>query len=199
MVITKLLSSSRERLVNLLKNFSYRHSWVEAHVTNGIAFQLRAMRKGRQWDQEKLAELALGNPKLQSMISRYENPDYGKYSLSTLFDFARAFDVALEVKFAPFSDIIKWEEDLPTIGGLDVPSFETELVSGALRSVQITTTTPQLGVPIAAGSTRAYQSFWRRSSEYDRPAPGIGIGHLMRTPVPSQNVRPQVGGTTNVQ
>ena len=131
MAIMKLLSSSRDRLLKRLKEFAYRHAWAEAHVTNGIAFQLRAMRKARGWDQEQLAQKAFGNPKLQSLISRYENPDYGKYSLSTLFDFARAFDVVLQVRYAPFSELIKWEEDLPS-ADLNVPSFAEQMQTDVL-------------------------------------------------------------------
>ncbi len=43
------------------------------------------------------------------MISRYENPDYGRYLISTLLDLAAAFDVALVVHFAPFSELVEWD------------------------------------------------------------------------------------------
>ena len=51
----------------------------------------------------------LGNAKLQPMISRYENPDYGKYSVTTLLELARVFDVALVVRFAKFSELVRWD------------------------------------------------------------------------------------------
>jgi transcriptional regulator with XRE-family HTH domain len=108
-----------------LKDPTYRHAIVAAHISNGIAFQIRAMRKAEGWDQKQLAEKALGKPELQSMISRYENPDYGKYSLRTLLDFAKAFDVALEVRFIPFSQVIRRDEEFPT-APLEVPSFTEE-------------------------------------------------------------------------
>jgi transcriptional regulator with XRE-family HTH domain len=91
------------------------------------------MRKAKHWDQKKLAEVALGKAELQSMISRYENPDYGKYSMQTLLDLAKAFDVALEVKFAPFSSIVRLDEELPK-SILAVPSFTQELEKGVLVS-----------------------------------------------------------------
>lgn len=145
MEIGKLFSSSRDRLVRRLKDFAYRHAWIESHIKNGIAFQIRAMRKAAGWDQKKLAEVALGKSELQSMISRYENPDYGKYSMRTLLDLARAFDVGLVVRFEPFSELIKWEENLIHTD-LAVPSFAKELETGevahpkqfgAFRSVSI--------------------------------------------------------------
>jgi len=38
-----------------------------------------------------------------------ENPDYGKYSITTLLELAAAFDVALVVRFAPFSELLEWD------------------------------------------------------------------------------------------
>jgi transcriptional regulator with XRE-family HTH domain len=119
-----------------LKEFAYRHSWVEAYIKNGIAFQIRTMRKAKGWDQKELAENALGKSELQSMISRYENPDYGKYSLRTLLDLAKTFDVGLIVRFAPFSELVEWEHAIPKTN-LAVPSFDNELESGKLASLHV--------------------------------------------------------------
>lgn len=126
-------NSRRKGFLERLKDSTYRHALVGAHIRNGIAFQIRAMRKAKHWDQKKLAEVALGKAELQSMISRYENPDYGKYSMQTLLDLAKAFDVALEVKFAPFSSIVRLDEELPK-SILAVPSFTQELEKGVLVS-----------------------------------------------------------------
>ena len=125
MEIGKLLSSSRDRLIKRLKDVTYRHAWVQSHIKNGIAFQIRAMRKAAGWDQKKLAEMALGNSELQPMISRYENPDYGKYTMKTLLDLAKAFDVGLIVRFAPFSELVEWEEKVANTE-LALPSFEKD-------------------------------------------------------------------------
>lgn len=193
MEITKLLSSSRDRLTKKLKDFSYRHSWVESHVTNGIAFQLRAMRKARQWEQEKLAEVALGSPKLQPMISRYENPDYGKYSLRTLLDFARAFDVALQVRFAPFSEIIKWEDDLPGIE-LSVPTFEAELANGSLNEGR-STTMANTAAPVAISTTGYGYGFLRPKVVN---LPGVSANPFVRASVPPPEAHHQIGESTHV-
>jgi transcriptional regulator with XRE-family HTH domain len=102
---------NREELLKLLeeiKNPEYRHGLVEGHAKDTIAFQVRQLRKARGWEQRDLAR-ELGNPNLQPMISRYENPDYGRYSISTLLDLAAAFDVALVVRFAPFSELVEWD------------------------------------------------------------------------------------------
>lgn len=97
-----------QKLAEQLQDQEYRRAFVEGHATDTIAFQLRAMRKRKNWEQRDVAE-KLGNRKLQPMISRYENPDYGKYSISTLLELAAAFDVALAVRFVPFSELLEWD------------------------------------------------------------------------------------------
>lgn len=108
----------------LKKSKEYRTAYIAAHVRNGVAFQLRAMREARGWDQREVA-CRLGNVKLQPVISRYENPDYGRFSVSTLLDLAAAFDVALVVRFAPFREVVGWESNL-SMRTLNVPSFPNE-------------------------------------------------------------------------
>jgi hypothetical protein len=146
MVIGKSSSSKHKAFLERLKNPAYRHSLVSSYVTNGVAFQLRAMRKAKGWDQTQAAENVLGDPQLQSMISRYENPDYGKYSLRTLLDFAKTFDVALQVRFVPFSELVRFDEELPA-APLAVPSFNTELTNGVLGRPILTNTATVLCTP----------------------------------------------------
>jgi transcriptional regulator with XRE-family HTH domain len=98
----------KERLLEELRSSEYRRGFVEGHAKDTIAFQLRMLRKAKGWEQRDVAE-ELGNPKLQPMISRYENPDYGRYSITTLLELASVFDVALVVRFAPFSELLKWD------------------------------------------------------------------------------------------
>lgn len=123
--------ADRERLISQLKDANYRKAFVEAHAKDSIAFQLRMMRKAQGWDQGQLAGHALGDPKLQSMISRYENPDYGKYSLNTLLELAAAFDVALVVHFAPFSELLDWDA-VPVEQKIIPKPFQKELSEGLL-------------------------------------------------------------------
>jgi transcriptional regulator with XRE-family HTH domain len=96
------------RIIDEIKDPEYRRGLVEAHAKDTVAFQIRQLRKSKGWEQRDLAS-ALGNAKLQPMVSRYENPDYGRYSISTLLDLAAAFDVALVVRFAPFSELVEWD------------------------------------------------------------------------------------------
>jgi transcriptional regulator with XRE-family HTH domain len=109
-----------QKLAAQLQDPEYRRAFVEGHATDTIAFQLRAMRKKKAWEQKDVAE-KLGNRKLQPMISRYENPDYGKYSISTLLELAAAFDVALAVRFVPFSELLVW--DVSSNPSKEMPEF----------------------------------------------------------------------------
>jgi transcriptional regulator with XRE-family HTH domain len=115
----------RRKLAKELADTSYRWAFVETNVRDTIAFQLRAMREDRAWNQGRVAFKAFGDAKLQSMISKYENPDYGKYSLSTLIRLAKVFDVALVVRFASFSELVDWDLR-KSATTLNPPSFEND-------------------------------------------------------------------------
>lgn len=104
----QLTLSHREKLLRELQDPEYRRGFIEGHAKDTIAFQLRRLRKSMEWEQRDVAE-RLGNANLQPMISRYENPDYGRYSISTLLELASVFDVALVVRFAPFSELVEWD------------------------------------------------------------------------------------------
>ena len=63
----------------------------------------------------------MGKP--QSVISRMEDPDYGKLSVQTLLDIAGAYDVALIVKFTTFRDFI-WQTRDVSPATLKISSFD---------------------------------------------------------------------------
>lgn len=64
----------------------------------------------------------------QGTISRLENPDYGKYTLTTLKRLAAAFDVALVVRFAPFGELLTWADELSP-EALAVPAYDQALAA----------------------------------------------------------------------
>jgi hypothetical protein len=69
-------------------------------------------------------------------ISRIESEDYGKQTVTSLKRVAEALDVALVVRFVPFSQYIDWLSGTPFLdegirpGALAVPSFEDEEARG---------------------------------------------------------------------
>lgn len=101
---------SRSNFVSkLLKSKKFRDGYVYEHIRNGIPFQIRALRKEREWTQADLGE-ASGKPR--PVISRLEDPNYGSPSLKTLHEIASAFQVALLVKFVPISRLLREYEDV---------------------------------------------------------------------------------------
>lgn len=94
----------REQLFEALGDVEYRRAFAE-DVGTGLAFQIRALRENRGWTQEQLAE-RMG--KRQETISRWENPEYGKHTLSTLKELAAAFDLAPIARLGSFRELVDW-------------------------------------------------------------------------------------------
>jgi transcriptional regulator with XRE-family HTH domain len=111
-----------EQIRQSLNDPEYRHQFVEEEINIGLAFQIRALRNRQQLTQDELAKLLNGK---QSLVSSWENPNYGKYTLGTLKDLAKALDVALLVRFVPFSTLVDWIVNL-TQESIAPPSFKEE-------------------------------------------------------------------------
>lgn len=107
-----------------LKNPDYRKQFIDEHINVGIAFQINGIRQRQGLKQKELAE-RLGDEKKQPLISAWENPNYGKYTLNTLKDLAKAFDVGLLVRFVPFSRMVDWTVNL-TQDDIAPPSYSME-------------------------------------------------------------------------
>ena len=106
-----------------LQDIEFRKQLIDEHINVGIAFQIHGLRKRQGLKQKQLAE-KLGEKK-QPLISSWENPNYGKYTLATLKDLAKAFDVGLLVRFVPFSKLTDWTLNL-TSDVIAPPSFSEE-------------------------------------------------------------------------
>jgi transcriptional regulator with XRE-family HTH domain len=99
-----MFATLSKSLFEKLKSKSYRQAYVAEHVRTGIAYQIRALRTQRGWSQKRLAE-EMGKP--QSVVSRLEDPDYGKVSVQTILEGAAAFDVALLVQYVSFPEFLR--------------------------------------------------------------------------------------------
>ena len=91
------------------RDTDYGQAYLSASIEQGLAWQIRANRKAREWSQEELAS-RIGTQ--QSAVSRLEDPTYGAHSLETLTSLAHAFDCALSVKFVAYSRLAADSEDL---------------------------------------------------------------------------------------
>jgi len=123
------LNSPKDLIARLRRGKTARKQFVESHLGKTMATQIRATRDQRGWTQGRLAEEVGMN---QNAISRLESPSYAKPTLTTLKRLAAAFDVALVVRFVPFSELVPWVSGTPhtnpglTTQALMVPSFEME-------------------------------------------------------------------------
>jgi transcriptional regulator with XRE-family HTH domain len=104
------LVSSKSLWSRLRRNPETRTRFVESHLSKTLALQIRILREQTRWSQEELARRVGMN---QNAISRLEHPGYGKATITTLKRIASAFDVALVVRFQPFSQLVDWVSGTP--------------------------------------------------------------------------------------
>jgi transcriptional regulator with XRE-family HTH domain len=110
------------KLQERLQRRAYRHAYLGEHVRSGIAYQIRALRDQRQWKQGEFSK-RLNKP--QSVVCRLEDPSYGKVTVQTLLEIANVFDVALEVRFVPYSSFVLNTRDVSS-SAMHVASFDDE-------------------------------------------------------------------------
>jgi transcriptional regulator with XRE-family HTH domain len=117
-----LVSKSMEETFQRLKNKPSRDAYVEADLVNSIASQIRVLRQQRGWSQKELAEKINTS---QGVISRLEDPSYGKFSIKSLLQLAAIFDVSIVTRFLPFSQAVPITWDTKT-GSLEADGFEND-------------------------------------------------------------------------
>ena len=100
------MSDRSNKISKLLENASSRASYIRSKLNVNIPSQIRASRRRRDWTQGELAQIA---DMKQSRISAIETPGAVKFNLETLIRLAAAFRVGLQVKFVPFSEMLRWE------------------------------------------------------------------------------------------
>lgn len=95
------------RLASKFREKPYRDHYVSSHVKRFLAAQIVAFQG--EMSQEEFGNL-IGKPH-QSVVSRLQNPKYGKYTLQTLLDIASKLDVALIARFVDFPTFLKFTND----------------------------------------------------------------------------------------
>lgn len=128
--------SKKGLLARLRRGREARAKLLSNNIAESIATQIVATRDERGWTQSKLAT---ESGMKQNNLSRLENPDYGKHTVSSLKRIADALDVALVVRFVPFSQYIDWLSGTPHRDdglrpeALAVPSFDSEELNGTFE------------------------------------------------------------------
>ncbi len=115
-----MIMNLSKKLFDKLRRKAYRDEYVAEHVRVGVAMQIRTMREQRGTSQTELGRIMETS---QSAVARAEDPDYGKLSIQTLLDVARAFDVALHVQFLSFPEFI-WRTRDVSPKALEVKGFD---------------------------------------------------------------------------
>lgn len=129
-----------EKLAALWSKFRsrrYREAFVASHLSTTIAAQISTMREARAWTQTDLA--AAANMR-QSRISVLEDPSNRSLSVKTLQRIAAAFDVAVIVRFVPYSEVARWATDSGP-KKFEVPEFKDDKISDS-RPIQLSAVTP---------------------------------------------------------
>jgi len=130
-----------------LSNVEYREEYLKSTVTAWIVHQLRALRSQRGWTQSDLAKSAGDIP--QSAVARYESEEYGNWSTNTLLKLAKAFDVALEIRFVSWPHFIRETEDT-SVEAMQVSSFSSSsflAITGAYQRFPSPPSEQQLAPP----------------------------------------------------
>ena len=95
------------RLRERFRDGRRRHLYVSAHNSRFLAQQIRSLRG--DMSQADFGEL-IGKP--QSVVSRLEDPSYGKFTLQTLHEVAEKLDRAVIARIVDFKTFIRLTEDM---------------------------------------------------------------------------------------
>lgn len=125
--------NTQSSLAAQLRSKEYRDEFVAAQLRVGLPMQCRALRESREWTQPQLAQAAQMS---QPRISEIERPGERKLNLDTLLRLASAFDVALQVRFVPFSQFVDDDDELD-LANFYVSPFEEDLAGLKKREEQM--------------------------------------------------------------
>lgn len=120
----------RNDLLANLEDKEYRELFVAEHINRTVSFQIRATREAQDMKQAELGEKV---GMAQGRISLLEDANYGSLTINTLKRIANALDVALIVRFVPFTQLTTWvageAQIIPGLSSeaLAVPEFKVDV------------------------------------------------------------------------
>jgi transcriptional regulator with XRE-family HTH domain len=124
-----------EALIDQIEDDEVREAFVSDQVRVRIAQLIRALREqeDRDWTQAELGRLM---HKPQSVVSRIEDPEYGKLSLQTLFEVAAAFKLPLWIDIPEWEDWFRYTEGSLATTRLRRRSFDAERLKATARGAE---------------------------------------------------------------
>jgi transcriptional regulator with XRE-family HTH domain len=128
--LEKRVSTKSSLIRKIKKSKEYRDEFVDAEISVGLPFQIRALREQHGWSQKELAE---ATAMLQPRICAMEQAGYGNFTLNTLKKLASAFDVGLLVRFVSFGELVNLA-DVFSPDTFRVPSSKEDPVVNARES-----------------------------------------------------------------
>jgi transcriptional regulator with XRE-family HTH domain len=156
-----------------------RDEYLAGQTRVKIAHQIRALRNQRGWSQGLLGE-KLGKP--QSNISRLEDVEVGKYTLTTLLELASAFDVGLLVEFVAYDEFLRRTENLNP-DHLQVPSFDRAALESLTYESLIydlshwSAIEPEVGTYVLPAQDLLLPMHWQ-TSIFNAGLVGLGFGNF---------------------
>jgi transcriptional regulator with XRE-family HTH domain len=96
-------SKAREQLLAKLDNKEYRDAFIAEQIFTRLPMKIRFLRDSQELTQKQLGDRA---GIAQTWVSKLEDPNYGKLTISTLLKVASALDVGLQIDFVPFSRVL---------------------------------------------------------------------------------------------
>ena len=135
------------RLRSLIEKFrdkTYRDSYIASHTRRFLARQMRKFRGEKS--QTEFGDLI---DKRQTVVSRLEDPNYGKWTLQTLFDVAEKLNIAVLVRFVDIPTFLRLSEDMSEDASQPQPYDEAK-TSAILEqpAKKIVIRPPRTGEPI---------------------------------------------------
>jgi len=102
------MNARLKTISKLLNEQAARESYIRSKLSVLLPAQIRSLRLRRG---QKQSELAASAEMKQARISKLEQIGAANFSIETMIHLAAAFRTGLIVKFVPFSDMLKWEND----------------------------------------------------------------------------------------
>lgn len=188
-----------------LEDAEFRNGFVADRMRTRFALLIRSLREQMGWSQAELGE-RMGKP--QSVISRLEDPDYGRLSTKTIFEVAAAFGLPVYIDLPNWDEWFRLMEDVSARAMVRQP-FNAASINALANGVNIFLPQPPPAVTInqiffaggSSGITVGYYSYELGLSFITPPDYGnfpLGLSPIVIASGAVRNLATNAQGTTYV-